>query len=136
MALKSSGRNFDQGPDTDILIFYNALEKILSGKGQIEDDGKDNQRGGSFGFRNAWHIEQAANFEFREKNAKNAKFLSVYCLILFCNKVMVHADKLPFFAFGCLGANKVPKKAKLVNSNNYINILLYKIFQLTSPKVE
>jgi len=49
---------------------------------------------------------------------------------------MVHADKLPFFAFGCLGANKVPKKAKLVNSNNYINMLLYKVFQLTSPKVE
>ena len=49
---------------------------------------------------------------------------------------MVHADKLPFFAFGCLGANKVPKKAKLINSNNYINMLLYKIFQLTSPKVE
>ncbi|RJP95536.1 MAG: hypothetical protein C4518_01245 [Desulfobacteraceae bacterium] len=54
----------------------------------------------------------------------------------FCNKVMVHADKLPFFTFGCLGANKVPKKAELVNSNNYINMLLYKIFQLTSPKVE
>jgi hypothetical protein len=49
---------------------------------------------------------------------------------------MVHADELPFFAFGCLGANKVPKKEKLVNSNNYINMLLYKIFQLTSPKVE
>jgi hypothetical protein len=49
---------------------------------------------------------------------------------------MVHVDKLPFFAFGCLGANKVPKKAKLANSNNYINMLLYKFFQLTSPKVE
>ncbi|MEZ4565762.1 MAG: hypothetical protein R2860_01940 [Desulfobacterales bacterium] len=52
--------------NADSLVFYNTLEKIFPGKGQVEDDGEYCQGRSSFGFRNAGLIEQASDIEFGE----------------------------------------------------------------------
>jgi hypothetical protein len=56
----------------DVFIADDTLEKILAGKGQVENNGKDCQQSGPLGFGNSGSIEHAADFKFGEDIVENA----------------------------------------------------------------
>lgn len=58
--------------DSDAFVPDHALEEILAGKGQVENNGKDGQRTGSLCFGNSGSVEHAADFKFGEDIGGNA----------------------------------------------------------------